>query len=156
MSDLRLTWNLDAADLSIAANGIVLDDGLETAVLLSLFTNRRAADTDTLPDASTDRQGYWGDVVRPPVDGDQYGSRLFLLAREKQLPSVLGRARDYALEALQWLLDDGVAAAVDVAASVDRPGWLVLHVTITRPTGAIVSFRFEREWAAQAARAEAA
>ena len=51
------------------------------------------------------------------------------------LPSVVVRARDYVREALAWLVDDGIAAAVDV--TVERQGFdrLAIGVTITRPTG---------------------
>jgi len=151
MSDLRLTWNVHAADLTVTANDIEVDDGLETAVIVSLFTDRRAEDADALPDGHTDRRGYWGDEL-PVIAGDRIGSRLWLLAREKQLTPVLARARAYAIEALQWLLDDRVAESVDVSAAFTRPGWLELQVVITRPDTDPAEFRFDYTWLAQAER----
>jgi phage gp46-like protein len=152
MSDLRLTWNVHAADLSIAANDLAIDEGLETAVILSLFTDRRAAEGDVLPDDQTDRRGWWGDDGSD-VPGDLIGSRLWLLAREKEQAIVLRRAREYAREALQWLIDDRVAAAVDVTAAIPRPGVLGLLIVITRPLRPPVEYRFHAVWAGQAARA---
>jgi phage gp46-like protein len=151
MSDLRLTWDVHAADLSIAMNDLVMDEGLETAVLLSLFTDRRSNDGDVLPDTHSDRRGWWGDAF-PVVAGDRIGSRLWLLYREKEEATVLVRAREYAREALQWLLDDQVAAAVDVEAEITRPGMLGLHIVITRPLSTPVEYRFSAVWAGQAAR----
>jgi phage gp46-like protein len=78
------------------------------------------------------------------------------LGREKQLPAVLVRAETYAREALAWLLEDRVAARVDVAAEISRPGWLGLAIAITRPGADVaVQYRYDVVWAGQAARAEA-
>jgi len=152
MSDIRLTWNVHAADVSVTANDLATDDGLETAVILSLFTDRRATSADVLPEGQSDRRGWWGDDM-PLVADDRIGSRLWLLGREKQLATVLVRAREYALEALQWLLDDGIAERVEVTAAFGpREGWVTLHVVITKPTAMPVEYRFHAVWTGQAAR----
>ena len=59
------------------------------------------------------------------------GSRLWLLERSKETDDVLARAREYAIEALTWLLEDGVARSLDVTASWVRRGVLGLVVVIT-------------------------
>ena len=92
---------------------------------------------------------------RLPAGGlaqDRYGSLLWLLAREKQIPSVLARAEGYAREALAWLIADGIASRVDVVASFPALGWLALEVAIHRPTAPPARYRFDLAWAAQAAR----
>jgi len=38
MSDIALRWDVYAADLAIEAGGLAIDDGLETAVILSAVT----------------------------------------------------------------------------------------------------------------------
>jgi phage gp46-like protein len=134
------------ADYAIAALGLAEDNTLETAVILSLFTDRQANPADVLPDGGTDRRGWWADAF-PVVPADQIGSRLWLLSREKQLQPVLLRAREYALEALQWLVDDGIAASVDAVAEIVRQGVLGLTVTITRPNyQAPDTYRYETLW----------
>lgn len=150
MSDIALRWDVYAGDLAIAGGDLATDDGLETAVILSLFTDRRAEDTDQLPDGHTDRRGWWGDV-RPVVVDDRIGSRLWLLGREKQMESVLERAREYARQALEWLLIDQVAESIDVVAEFVRAGVLGLQVDIQRPSSDTVNFRFELVWSAQEA-----
>jgi phage gp46-like protein len=152
MSDIALRWAVVAGDVAIEGDDLARDDGLETAVILSLFTDRRADDSDPLPDGHTDRRGWWGDD-RPAVAGDRIGSRLWLLARETQRAQVLGRAEAYVREALAWLLTDQVAAAVDVTVEFTRPGWLGIAVAIRRPLGPPVDFRFTYLWIAQEARA---
>lgn len=137
--DQPIDWLIDGADLAD-------DRGLETAVVLSLFTDRRADDDDRLPDQSGDRRGWWGDAF-PDIPADQIGSRLWLLHREKQTRDVVLRAREYASEALAWLIDDGVAAAVRVDAYTLRPGVLAIEVEIDRP-GQIAA-RFQFAWEAQ-------
>ena len=133
---------LDVAgpDCGMEAGDLVAEDSLRTAVILSLFLDRRADDDDILPNDSDDRRGWWADTVAPMTDygigggsvsGDRIGSRLWLLSREKQLAGVLERARHYAEEALTWLVEDGVATAVQVTATNPRQGWLVLEVTVT-------------------------
>lgn len=133
---------LDVAgpDCGMEAGDLVAEGSLRTAVILSLFLDRRADDDDILPNGSDDRRGWWADTVAPMTDygigggsvsGDRIGSRLWLLSREKQLAGVLERARHYAEEALTWLVEDGVATAVQVTATNPRQGWLVLEVTVT-------------------------
>lgn len=148
------TWTLGGA-VSIVAGASVtpaydleLDEGLETAVVISLFTDRRADEGDVLPGLGDDRRGWWGDAF-PVVAGDQIGSKLWLLAREKQTPAALGRAEQYAREALAWLVEDQVASRVDVVASAPFTGTLWLTVTITRPKARPVQYRFSKAWAAQ-------
>jgi phage gp46-like protein len=151
MSDVALRW-LDtegAADVAVESNDLARDDGLRTAVLLSLFTDRRADPGEKLPDGETDRRGWWGDSV-PTVEGDKIGSRLWLVARERQSTAVLERIESYAAEALQWLLDDKVAERIEVTGSIPRPGMWGLEVAIYRPHRADPTrFRFDRIWRAE-------
>lgn len=134
-------------DLSVIVDGVagsplVDDDPLIRAVIISLFTWRRANPDDPV-DGS--RQGWWGDATAG-VNGDRIGSRLWLLGREKMLPETFNRAREYASEALQWLVDDQVAAAVEVA--VERYGMagMALVVTISRADRRLTELRFADVW----------
>jgi phage gp46-like protein len=120
--DIALIWNdaIFAADIAMANGDLVAENGLRTAVIISLATDREAEADDEIPDGSTDRRGWWGDMgcsADPPGwNGDKIGSRLWLLARAKAIPETALRAKGYVAEALQWLIDDGIALAVDVSA----------------------------------------
>jgi len=114
---------------------------LETAIIISLFTDRLADEDDVIPDGTNDRRGYWGDGLSL-INADKIGSRLWLLSREKQLTNVLRRAEEYADEALSWLLDDGVAKAVMVTATNPRDGWLNLDIDIVNPDSTTLRFSY--------------
>lgn len=154
MTDLRLAYNpeIQKADLSFDGIGIETDDGLETACIISLFTDRRARTDDVVPGDQNDRRGHWGDALADEP-GDRIGSRLWLLSREKQLQSVVVRAKEYAIEALQWIIDDGIATQIDVYAEISSPGVLGLLVTIYRPQKSEVDYRYQYAWEQQALRA---
>ena len=145
--DAGLIWKEMGADLALENLALVRDDGLQTAVVLSLFIDRRAEDDDELPDNTGDRRGWWADAY-PAIAEDRIGSRLWLLSREKQLPSVLARAREYAEEALAWMVEDGVAEAVEVEASWVRSGLLGLLIRIVRPSAPAVEYKFDYLWEA--------
>ena len=133
--DLRLVFDRArlTADLSLSGALLDVDDGLRSAVIVSLCTDRRA---DALPPV----------VAGVPIDGDRIGSRLWLLSREKQLRQVVNRAREYAAEALDWLIEDGIAERVEVDAEILRTGMLGLEIVIHRPPGDAVDFRFAFAW----------
>ncbi|HWV10734.1 MAG TPA: phage GP46 family protein [Pseudomonas sp.] len=134
--------NAKAFDLALAGGDLVTDESLKTAVLLSLYTDRRALAEDVLPDGGNDRRGWWCDAYsdRP------HGSRLWLLSREKELDSVLRRAEEYAREALSWLIEDGIASALEIEAIHLRRGVLQLIVGIQRPAGATLERRYDYVW----------
>lgn len=114
---------------------------LPRAVIISLFSWRRANPDDNAPVP----MGWWGDTY-PTVTGDRIGSRLWLLGREKITNNTLNRARDYATEALQWMLDDGVAARIDITSvrsGVDSAG---LGIVIYQQDGATWNMQFDEYW----------
>lgn len=134
------------ADLALDAFELATDDGLDTAVLLSLFTDARARDDDVLPPGQTDRRGWWADAYATATDN--FGSRLWLLHAAKQLQDSLNRAREYAEEALAWLVADGIAAKVEVETWIVRDEMMGMLVRIHRPDGSTSAKRFDILWSA--------
>lgn len=130
------------ADLKVSGPDFASDKDLESAVIFSLFTDRRA-DPDEVADPM-DRRGWWADTF-PNVEGDKIGSKLWLLQREKQTQQTLNRARVYCQEALAWLVDDGVAESVDIEVEWVRMGFLGISVTVYRPEGD-ETFQYEAAW----------
>lgn len=115
---------------------------LHRAAVISLLTWRRAGADDPLDDA--ERYGWWGDSFPSQAD-DRIGSRLWLLRRRSLTAQTERDARDYAREALQWLLDDGRVTAVEIATSrgVDR---LDMRVLLTTPEGEQVPVQLDNLW----------
>jgi phage gp46-like protein len=129
-------WVMDGPDLRSGSD-------LETAVLISWFSDRAADAADVIPDGSGDPRGWWGD------DGRAYpiGSRLWTLGREKQLAKVLAMARDIAVQAVKWMLDDGVCSRIEVTAQFFAPGKLGLQGVFHQPGAAPVTLRYGWVWA---------
>jgi len=147
MSDYGLFLADGLIDMRLLAGDIAADDGLETSVLISLFSDARATD-DLLAaiDRDGDLRGFWGDL-----DSDHNtGSLLWTIKRAKQLTSILERARRYAQSSLQWLIEDAIAKRVEVATSYPQRGWMLIEVFIYRPGNSNpVSYRYNYEWQAQ-------
>lgn len=124
--DQSLALTINGQSVSL---GLALTDRLIRAAVISLFTWRRAHDDDDLP--GNQRFGWWGDSY-PAEPNDRIGSRLWLLSRAKLMPDTPLRAKEYADEALQWMLDDGVAARIECSAERYGMDGLALLVLIYR------------------------
>jgi phage gp46-like protein len=127
-------------DLVFDGQDLSLDDGLNTALLISLFSDRRAEPGDELPDPTSSRRGWWGDSLG--ADDDRIGSRLWLLNRRKQTQETRQLFIEFTKEALQWLIDDGVASKVDIEAQWRVMGLLEVDIRITRPDGQVIKFDY--------------
>lgn len=127
---IAASWDGDtlSGDVLVGASGITDDASLTTCVLLSLFSHRRARSDDVLPDG-LDRRGWVGDVLAEK-DGDLFGSRLWLLSREKQTEETRRRAIEYAREALAWMIVDKLADGIDISAEWIATGKLGMRVHI--------------------------
>ena len=135
MSDLALTWSdaEAAADLALDGATLAIDEGLRTAITVSLFTDARARVDDELPAPGADPRGWWGDALS--ADGRELGSRLWLLARRTITNTTLAEAREMAEEALAWLADDGHVASLAVMAEREGDDRLALRVTFVSSQG---------------------
>lgn len=135
--------------LIVVVDGLAINTGMQPAdplvraVVISLFTWRRAQPGDDLP--GSELNGWWGDTHADQA-GDQIGSRLWLLSRSSLNAETVARAKDYATEALQWLLDDGVASKVEVTASRVGMDRLLIAAVILRADGQTIDLRFENAW----------
>ncbi|MFP1742525.1 phage GP46 family protein [Lonsdalea quercina] len=116
-------------------------DPLTRAVIISIATWRRAGSDDDVDQV----MGWWGDCY-PSVQNDRIGSRLYQLRREKITNKTPGRVRDMLRESLQWMVDDGVAARVEVAAERTGISTIQATITISKSDGTTVSIAFNDLW----------
>lgn len=147
--DLALKYKDGIFDLNMKDQDLERDDGLRTALVISLFTDARISDEE-LPSGETSKRGWWGDLF-PDVERDRIGSRLWLLERAKQTNETLAQAKQYALESLQWLIEDEIATAVEVKTSYPERGVLEIIVSITKP-GSEMTFDYSFIWDFESAR----
>jgi phage gp46-like protein len=143
MSDISSFWDVErlAADWREGRGDLVNGDDLQTAIIISLFTDRVARDDDDID--GDDRRGWWGDADSE----NDIGSRLWLLRRQKLTQSVAQKAEDYSREALQWLVIDGVVSSFSVATQIVYPRRLNMVIRYQRPgSGNDTDMRFFWVW----------
>lgn len=127
-------------------NDVVADPGLETAVLISLFSDKRANIEDIIPDLnSDDRRGWWGDTLNNSL----IGSKFWLLSREKTGLNLNSTVEEYTLDALKWMVSDGIAKSV--TCTVTRTGTYSYRIAtkISRSNNNDITFTFYYNWLAQ-------
>jgi phage gp46-like protein len=139
----RGDWGLTTGDLQIAASD------LESAVLVSLFTDR-VASPDFVPPAGSppDRRGWWADTYRIAAGQDAIGSSLWQLNRAVKSNSavLLAQAQGYCQQALQWLVTQGIVASVNVETSWLTPETMAIGINITKPQSPPQTFNYSWAW----------
>lgn len=120
-----------------------VEAGLIRAVMISLYTWRRAATDDPVDDEEL--YGWWGDSY-PAVADDRIGSRLWLLRRVKLTEATQRDAEFYADEALRWLLDDGHVISIEITSEKVDIGRLNLGVTLTILGGTRLEIKPTTAW----------
>ncbi|UNJ22059.1 baseplate protein [Microcystis phage vB_MweS-yong2] len=141
-------WRVAPANDVVNPGGLSDADQLASAVVISLFTDRRAP--EGWREDVADRRGWWGDAIAEDgVTPGPIGSHLWLLDNEAATERNAQLARAYAEEALAWITEDRVAARVEVESGlIDNPRRGVwLHIRIFGRDGALVfDRRFARHW----------
>ncbi len=109
-----------------------MQDSLTRAVIISLFSWRRADDSDDY-DHELGKQGWWGDFLNK----DEIGSKLWQLLRSKITSETLLRAQEMADDALQWLVEDGICTEISVSVERDSndPNRINLSVILEQEHG---------------------
>jgi len=147
MTDIKMVFEPteQAFDLNIVDGDLVMDQGVETPTHVSLFTDHRASEDDDLPGAQNDRRGWWGAlaVIGEPV---QVGSKLWLLERAKITSISLAFVEDFARDALKWMIDEGLAMAVDIEVTRLSADKVALQIVITRRNGAREGVAYDNLW----------
>ena len=144
MSDTSTLWSFlqGLGDWALTGNRLQTGNDLETAVLISLFTDREAGPDDVIVDGTDDPRGWWGDSG----EDVKIGSRLWLLARSKQENEVLAKAKEYIDEALQWLIDDGVVVRFEVTTEWASRGMLGAKIVAYQKDGSMLAMNYSWVW----------
>lgn len=150
MSDLQILYDKKNSifDLVLLDGDLALDQGLESSLLVSLFSDS-LIDQDELPFQETKLRGWWADGVDETLN-DSTGSKLWLLDRAKQNDENLTLAQTFAEQATQWLLDDVISSEIEVSTSYLESGVIEIDIDITKPQGNTVNYKFDSTWLGQA------
>lgn len=147
MGDVSLIWNSETqtSDTDAKNGDLVSGEDLHSAVVISLFSWRRAKDDDVLPDDEGGRKGWWADQFSDD-EGDQIGSRIWLLSRAKITSETLAQLKEYAEEAVQWFVTDKIASSIEVRVERHELSRVDLIIVIYRSNGQISTLRFDDIW----------
>jgi phage gp46-like protein len=138
MGDIRIVWDptTGTGDLNILGSGLELGHDLETASLISMFTDAQSDPGDIAYD--TDPRGWWADTYAALEDpaltaipDDRIGSKIWQAFARPRTQDTLNWLRDEVIRCHGWMLIDGVASAVDATAFFTSSGGIGAIVTIT-------------------------
>ena len=134
MIDIKLKNNTQVSGYDIALSGddIEKENGLESAIIISLFTDMRV----------NGERGFWGDSLA----GESWGSKLWTLSREKLTEQTRIKFENYVKESLQWLIKDKIASSLSVKSEINYPDSIFLELSIIKPNDSALGFKFNILW----------
>lgn len=113
-------------------------DGLESAILISFFSDRRAAE-DEVTDPMK-RRGWIGDLVSE-VPGDKHGSGLWLYEQSRLTGETRIGLRLEAEAALRWMTDESLIRAASAEVGTDPSERTAMLVATTKNVDGSVNRR---------------
>jgi phage gp46-like protein len=137
MGDIRIVWDPTngTGDFNMLGAGLELGHDLETASLMSMFTDAQADPGDIVYD--TDPRGVWFDTYAALEDpaltsipDDRTGSKIWQAFARPRTQDTLNWLRDEVIRCHGWMLVDGVASSVDATAFFTGQGGIGAIVTI--------------------------
>ena len=142
-NDVALEYNEEKHhfDVELTDEGFDLKGAvnLRNAVGIMIFSERRTNADDDFPNQG----GYPGDVLND-IDEPNLGSKIWQLLRSKSLARHLPETEEDIKEALQELIDQGIAVSINVVAAYlgEVKQLLTFEVEIVRLTGENLRFNY--------------
>jgi phage gp46-like protein len=115
-----------------SAGDIQSQDFFDTALLVSLFAERRANESEVLE--SRLRRGWIGNECTP---GFEIGSKLWLFEQSRLTGSTINGVSSVLLEALRWFIDDGFLESIDGVNPIVTTHGLSAEITLRRPNSQV-------------------
>lgn len=138
MGDFKLVQGSDGRfDIAIENGDIANEDGFDTAIYVSLFTDARAPESKVI--RPENRRGWIGNLVSP-VEGRELGGLIWLAEQRRLNQGTLNEIIDYARQALDWFVEDEIAKSVEVTGEIVPQSGIVLTINITAPDGNTESY----------------
>lgn len=123
----------DYYDISFNEEGDIETDAfLDTALLMSLFCEKRASEREVRQPER--RRGWIGNESTP---GFEIGSKIWLYEQAKITKSTLNGIKTAAENGLNWLLDEGILPEFEVSTSLDSNANIVLQISLFRTTSRV-------------------
>ncbi len=132
--DLALQLTKDGGDISYIGGQPQMDaGGLETAVLISLFTGI----------------GWWGNALEENEPNNQIGSDFEPTIKPHSITIQRLRAIEQsAILALEWMVNINAAKSIDVSVTSPQLNEVEIEILITKPEGDTVNIKYQLNWEA--------
>lgn len=138
--DIKLEYDEKRGYYDIIPNetgDLAQDQSFDTTINLALLTDARADKTE-VPLVQNQR----GTIVDLFTEGrKRNGSKLWLLSQARATLTAKNKAKDYAKNALQFLVEKGYCKDVFVNSRLTTNG-IILDITIQRLTGVFDGYRY--------------
>lgn len=123
MQDLCHEMNTDGLFvLSVKNNDLVPVEGMESAILVSLFTDQRLDESQM--DIPINRGGWFGNVLTP---NRELGSKLWAYENVRVSSGLMGNIRDCAKRSFDWMNKDNLTRKISVTVT---PKGQQVHINI--------------------------
>ncbi len=127
-------------DIDFDSEGdIETTEGLETAVILSLFGEKRASASDVA--SAESRRGWWGNLLNQ-VEDYQVGSKLWLLEQARLTQETINSSRTFAQEGFQWFIEDNLLDNVLVKTNFTDSG-IKINIDLLRAQNKVFSKSYD-------------
>jgi phage gp46-like protein len=140
MTDVHIYQTADGGDCDLVNGQMVLDDGLSSAVYLSMWGGN---ENDSGNDGDLANQ-WWANNIEPDKVKQYRSETQNLLRSIPAIPANLSRIEDAAGRDLAWLVDE-ISATVEVSASMPALNRIALSISITID-GTKTDFVFNEPW----------
>lgn len=129
MKDILLEKQSDGTfDITFENGDFKSTDGLDTAIIMSLFVDKRATE-DEMPDASL-RRGWIGNELNSNIDYE-IGSKLWLLDQSRVVQKTVNDSESYVADGVSHFIDDSIAKQIDVS-STSSGSNIEINIEFTR------------------------
>lgn len=137
MTDVLLRQSEDGGEITLQGGLLLLAEGLETAVYLSLF----GANEDDPGDVDSPLQ-WWGNLLEAEPERAYRSETQYLLKSLPAIPANLRRIEQAAARDLQWMLDTDNAQSVTVEATIPALNRVQINLTIITAAGQRIELSF--------------
>lgn len=137
MTDVLLQQSNDGGEITLQGGLLLLSEGLETAVYLSLF----GGNEDDPGDVDSPLQ-WWGNLLEVEPERSYRSETQYLLKSLPAIPANLRRIEQAAARDLQWMLDTENAQSVTVEATIPALNRVQLDVTVITTAGQRIELSF--------------
>jgi phage gp46-like protein len=124
--DILLRKNTEGYyDLDFDNGDLYSTDGFTSALLISIFCERRATPSEVAPPEK--RRGWWGNAFLGFADFEM-GSKLWLLSQARADQVTLNNSITFTNNAVEWFKEDKYIDKANVTANYDEQNALLIFI----------------------------